>query len=471
MEAFRAPAGASRLILGVLLVAVLGACPNLPHHDGPAFEVRTEYFAGSILTGPLPAEVDFDIAPWALEIRLLRVDSFIVGEGEDLGQPISARALQVFAEPAADPLKPHSELAVGSRGFGGETPLRNVVSEQSFTAALWPGSAVRFLTSRHPGAEHSDTAPWTGFGWRISRPNDGSVSIDVAILFEGWIQPESDGLDDDPPPAFLQHEGLVFAGAQLITGETIRVVLPAPRPGRPHAAEVLEARLRLNPANTEIAFARAKDRGRAAILASQELARVQAGAPAANSEYLSSRMRALEMLSEDPLQRPAMLYLANSGGAAAAEQLVMVASDSLMTEFTARILKRLENEELAQRTQQSDAFGWFLERQAYFFLAGLDADPSRDFPAELVALMLTHTGELGRYSDLVVETIRASTDFADAQRRIVAENRIYLQDSHPGSRVRAYDWLRRRGEAPEGYDPLAPITERRAALEAQEETP
>ena len=43
---------------------------------------------------------------------------------------------------------------------------------------------------------------------------------------------------------------------------------------------------------------------------------------------------------------------------------------------------------------------------------------------------------------------------------------MYLEDSSPSARVRAYDWLAARGRAPQGYEPLGPARERRRALDA-----
>ena len=49
---------------------------------------------------------------------------------------------------------------------------------------------------------------------------------------------------------------------------------------------------------------------------------------------------------------------------------------------------------------------------------------------------------------------------------MIVENRIYLEDNSPASRVRAYDWLKARGAAPKGFDPLANPRDRREALAA-----
>jgi hypothetical protein len=54
---------------------------------------------------------------------------------------------------------------------------------------------------------------------------------------------------------------------------------------------------------------------------------------------------------------------------------------------------------------------------------------------------------------------------AEFENRIMAENIIFLEDNSPASRVRAYDWLKARGKAPAGFDPLGPARERRIALD------
>ena len=59
----------------------------------------------------------------------------------------------------------------------------------------------------------------------------------------------------------------------------------------------------------------------------------------------------------------------------------------------------------------------------------------------------------------------AARNLEDFRARVIAENRILLEDNHPAARVRAYDWLAARGEAPDGYDPLGDEPSREAALE------
>jgi hypothetical protein len=87
------------------------------------------------------------------------------------------------------------------------------------------------------------------------------------------------------------------------------------------------------------------------------------------------------------------------------------------------------------------------------------------FPRELAAVLLSHTGQAGRNASSMAEILNGLSDREELQRRLVAENTQYLEDSSPAARIRAYDWLSARQKAPPGYDPLAPSRQRRDALE------
>jgi len=47
---------------------------------------------------------------------------------------------------------------------------------------------------------------------------------------------------------------------------------------------------------------------------------------------------------------------------------------------------------------------------------------------------------------------------------LLLENFIYLEDISPAARTRAFEWLAARDQAPQGYDPLASLKERRNVL-------
>jgi len=187
-----------------------------------------------------------------------------------------------------------------------------------------------------------------------------------------------------------------------------------------------------------------------------------------DAAFVFERSRALEALDGDSLQRPALLFLADHSGAEASGEVALVADDETLAAFIAQLRGRLEAA-AEEDVEGVDAFGWFLERTTYMWLSSLAAAPEAELAPELASLMLRLAGELGRYPDLLSETVAECRALEGLRLRLLQENRIFLEDSRPSARVRAYDWLAFQGLAPAGYDPLASRDERRAALAALEE--
>ena len=178
---------------------------------------------------------------------------------------------------------------------------------------------------------------------------------------------------------------------------------------------------------------------------------------------------ALDSLKTPYLRRRALTFLAMKTGAGLCEDLALAAADDLLAQLATRI-----GEETAApgAPATAAALGFTLEKISLTALVGLLDDET--IPGELKALLVSHAGEAGRDPATIEEVLRASTSKDDLERRLIDENMICLDDASPSSRVRALDWLRSRNRAPEGFDPMAPVRERRKALEkaqsAMEET-
>jgi hypothetical protein len=86
-------------------------------------------------------------------------------------------------------------------------------------------------------------------------------------------------------------------------------------------------------------------------------------------------------------------------------------------------------------------------------------------PPELRAVLTIYAGEPARHGGSLDDIAHQSTSRQDLENRLTAENLVFLTDASPASRVRAYDWLKARGLAPAGFDPLGPAKERREALD------
>jgi hypothetical protein len=66
----------------------------------------------------------------------------------------------------------------------------------------------------------------------------------------------------------------------------------------------------------------------------------------------------------------------------------------------------------------------------------------------------------------VDEVMRGAGTRQQLEQKLVSENFIYLQDSSPAYRVRAFQWLAVKNLAPRGFDPLDDPKKRREALDA-----
>jgi hypothetical protein len=86
-------------------------------------------------------------------------------------------------------------------------------------------------------------------------------------------------------------------------------------------------------------------------------------------------------------------------------------------------------------------------------------------PDELLAVVTTYAGEAGRHEATMEGILNGLASRADLQARLTAENLIFLEDSSPASRARAFEWLSTHGQPIKGYNPLGPIRERRAAID------
>jgi hypothetical protein len=168
----------------------------------------------------------------------------------------------------------------------------------------------------------------------------------------------------------------------------------------------------------------------------------------------------LSSIARPPTRRSATAYLAAWSGARFCEDVALSADDktlaALATEFSP---------EIAKVAAEKPAVGWRLDRITLSFINKLQNDG--ELPPELAAILSDRAGEAGRHPSAMEEILRDVAGPVDLDQRLVATNRLYLEDSSPASRARAYDWLknRNRHEEPAGYVPLSSSRDRRAALE------
>ena len=140
------------------------------------------------------------------------------------------------------------------------------------------------------------------------------------------------------------------------------------------------------------------------------------------------------------------------------EDIALSATDIVVDQLA----QAITNEYVSGSSFETDKLGWRLEKVTYQLLVKL---MSADQPSpELEAILIRHTGEVGRHPSVLEEMISDAISIKDLEQRLLLENSIYLEDISPAARVRAFEWLVAKGQAPEGYDPLASLKERRSVL-------
>jgi len=173
----------------------------------------------------------------------------------------------------------------------------------------------------------------------------------------------------------------------------------------------------------------------------------------------------LYAINDQPANRGALTFLAEQTGAVLTKNVVLAADDAVLPMIVEEIRKHSTN----LKKTDKNTVGWMLDR-ATIAVVGVIAgqDPPKLLPAVQGALV-AYAGEVGRQTDLLQSLAAQSVNSRDLDAHIIAEHKIALEDTSPALRVRAYDWLADRGQAPQDYDPLASPRARRAALEKYEE--
>lgn len=158
-------------------------------------------------------------------------------------------------------------------------------------------------------------------------------------------------------------------------------------------------------------------------------------------------------------RRAAVVYFATQAGARLCDQTALVADDEFLNQLCVAIADQMGRREAWTRDQA----GWLLDRLALETLARTSI--KKKLSSELTGVLIGCAGEAGRSPAAMEQILDNLSTRKDFENRLVAENFIALEDSSPAARVRAYDWLKSHGHAPDGYDPLGDARQRSAAIE------
>jgi hypothetical protein len=440
---------ANLIALGLLLLVTIPACRTRSRPD--AHEVRisqwqtdlqatTATYAGTPLSGPLPAPAE-PIEP--ATARVAEVQLIVLNDAEppltlpDEFSPLARHMRLVIAQDQGRPIRATPSLRT-VRYASGE-PADVLLATLRDDPRADAHEPIRLVVA--PGLTSEARIESDDFSLNISltAPESGD---NLLVAVRQRLATPSPATQPSGPhneiamldPLTPDVQSLAFVLPETALGAIVCHIALTP------AADVEDADELLQAASAAAAEAPERDAKPGDGLASVH----------------TSALRAMIFPER---RRAALVYLASETGAAITADIALVASDEMLQTLIERIIPQTL---LADPPPSSKTLGWLLEKTT---LELLGAQMAQGLDPELAAILARHAGEAGRGSASLSAIVRAAANLQDLQARIFAENFIYLEDSSPAARVRAFDWLAARGKAPEGYDPLGPPKARRDALE------
>lgn len=477
------PAG--RIVGLAVLVAGLAGCRTaapLPPFTAPPVELVTRAFHGPPL-GDGAVDTEREEPPTAafrpVVAEVLALESF----PSDSLLPASRTARLVSPLEGDEPFLPTGRRTRRVRFDSGrervtafEADVRGgafgeLASIGTARGALAPGVTMAFRLE----SEHRRDAPGRPDGVRevievlLHRRPDGA--LECGLELSGFRDAEPEALDAPFPSSPPSDEGdgesaprpvadgelALFRVEEEGEGGAVAFAVPSPFVGRA-AAVVFLVRVEDAPGAAERLAHRAAVERTVEELAAPR--RHEAPPPAPLPLWPGAR-EALAGLRRDGQQRSALAYLSGRAAAAVAEEVALTGADETVDRLARSVVGELEE---AGLPVFGERLAWLLERTAYATLV----EEARGGDGVSEAVLIRHAGELGRSPGVLLHAVRRARNQQDLDRVLSEENLAALGDLDPSARVRAYDWLASRGEAPEGYDPLAARDARRAALRRHE---
>lgn len=458
----------------------------------PPVSVSVDHYLGSPLTGPLdnPPAVTSPKDAYAITATFIALDRMPTGE---MRWSLASQARIIAVTRSGLPVQSSARLAAGVRGADGDdaTALRASLFDgtgvHSFGRAvpvtILHGALPTGATSRFALAEQINVTRFV-LGQPVRRRVELSIyrpttnaPVQIALVLEDLLAPlvpldNTKAKTDDPEhakdapitrpkpaPVAVPVQELALLDRPAFTGHDSFALLVPYRFGNSES-RVIAILIEIDKGSIDDAHQRAFATAMDEIAAARKLAATRPYSHPLDNPEWPGLLTALDAMAKPHTPRPPMVFLASQTGVEIFEDIALVGDDALRRELADKIFKALG---VPVSIRSTDVLAWTLEHASYEILSEHSAVEA--LPGELAAILTLHAGEAGRHAGSLDDALRTSTTRREFDLRLIAENYIYLEDSSPASRVRAFDWLYARGRAPAGFDPLGPAKERRAALE------
>jgi hypothetical protein len=462
-----------RLFSSLVMFAAAGCQPRppvVPPLSPPTTLFQTSYFLGSPLSGPVTGAVPVSAPVDSLEVHV----AFIALENRPGSSftPIGSRAVFLSSTGGGSAVMSDAQITRGATISEVALPdnlvpaLRARGAGRTRLMAALSGSLPPGVTADFAALDPDSTVDAvTGSPTRrsleilISRSANVASAPQLALVVKDVVNSKDAGFG-------LRTEKALF---DLPGTDKTNTALVIPFRFDSATSQAVAVLVQILPGSNDPSHVAATTDCLKQV--SAQLATTQPAIATGEANAWSTVASAVQSLSPISARRSSLAFLADQTGASLCEDLAMEADDAVLAQLVHDIQATVSTSQPGDADPQ---VGWLLDHTALKLLTKLSDDAANGtgkISPELVAVLTTHTGEVGRHSSSLDELLRGLGSRQELDNRLLAENTIFLEDSSPASRVRAYDWLNARHRAPEGYDPLGSGRSRREALERAAGTP
>lgn len=424
----------------------LNGCVTLwrsPVETSKPIEVEASAYRGTVL-GPNPSNVVNAPARWQVKSTLLALKQ----PPGLVFKPLSAQG-RLFAQPAVgDPVAAYPQLTSGIR-FGSGAGARS-----------WFNACHDPLSRLHAGVVTATHVLSDGITVGITIRSESDESLEIRLQ----------SINDQDVQLFVSQQGTLPPSEdepQRATRESVLVDPMTIDPGKPIVLAVpmelgvvkgVAVRLDFGRPTADEAFADAERSTQQLLEQSEQAAAARPARLPVQNDAWSGYELVLQSSGKPAKRRAAMNFIAAQTEARIAQDLILVADEATLEQLHQTVLSSMST-----LNREGVLLGWLMDFATLKLCA--DRAAAGPLPPQMVSVLTMHLGEAGRNAGSLPDLIKGVTTREELQTRAMVENLIYLEDSSPAARVRAYDYLAARGRAPAGYDPLGSPQQRRQALE------
>jgi hypothetical protein len=461
------------------MLQVVGCTNQKTPLSAPTASIEQTSYIGTAVSGPTQGKIDADAINGAIHVSVQLV-AIKQASLEKLSPP-AADARLIVATRDRQPVLPAGELTGRLRCATGDAakafasqlesaPPHEVVKWEQKTLAIPKGVVAKLTIADSSSFANPDDRRQIQLLFRNAPDRSGALACEAAVGIVDLVNAqksedtkESSAANPLTQPPSWQRELLVTRPIPVVDGITGAIVIPFEfKDANAHFfAAIIDATPAPQPADSD--WTTALEQCKADVKKESDAAAARANAILASQ--LNSNWPGFEAslsAARDPkTRRQSMVYLASQSGARLSRDVYLVADDPTLEKLLAAIANRIG---AVKPADQSDSnLAWILDFTTLQTLSKMLND--NQLAPELSSVLTSFGGEAGRHASSLDEITKNLTGPGELQTRLIAENMIYLEDSSPAARVRAFDWLTSRKTAPAGYDPLGPARARKDALE------